>query len=85
MYKVVLADEAIKQYKKQNDETKRRINKCIDNLQENPFFGLHIKKLHGELEGSYRYRIGNIRVVYSIDILQKIVKIYAIKPRGDIY
>ena len=36
-------------------------------LRQNPFFGLNIKKLKGDLNNFYRYRIGNHRLFYSID------------------
>ena len=54
MFEVLVSHEADKYYKKQNSDTKGRINKCIDNLSQEPLFGPHIKKLHGELEGKYR-------------------------------
>jgi mRNA interferase RelE/StbE len=36
-------------------------------LKRNPYFGPNIKKLKGELEGIYRFRIGVNRLFYSID------------------
>ena len=44
MYEVLVSHEAEKYYKKQDKDTKRRINKCIDILSEEPLFGPHIKK-----------------------------------------
>jgi mRNA interferase RelE/StbE len=85
MYEVLVSHEADKYYKKQNRDTKRRINKCIDNLIREPLFGLHIKKLHGELEGKYRYEVSGIRIVYEVDTKSKIVEIKAIRSRGDVY
>ena len=35
-------------------------------LRANPFFGANIKKLKDNLEGYYRYRIGNYRLFYLI-------------------
>ena len=43
MYEVLVSHEAEKYYKKQNKDTKRRINKCIDILSKEPHFGPHIK------------------------------------------
>jgi hypothetical protein len=45
MYEVYLSHEAEKYYKKQDRDSKRRINKCIDNLGREPVFGPHIKRL----------------------------------------
>ena len=36
-------------------------------LRSNPYFGTNIKKLKGEFEGYYRYRIGDYRLFYLID------------------
>ena len=36
-------------------------------LRSNPFFGINIKKLKGDFEGYYRYRIGNYRLFYLIE------------------
>ena len=85
MYEVFISHEAEKYYKKQDKDTKRRLNKCIDNLRSEPFLGLHIKRLHGELEGKYRYEVGGLRIVYEVNTKNKTVEIKAIKSRGDVY
>ncbi|MCL5774200.1 MAG: type II toxin-antitoxin system RelE/ParE family toxin [Firmicutes bacterium] len=85
MYEVFISHEAEKYYKKADRNTKRRINSCIEILKENPVYGLHIKRLHGELYGKYRYAVGNIRIVYEINTKGQTVEIKAIKSRGDIY
>jgi len=85
MYEVLVSHEAEKYYKKQDKDTKRRINKCIDILSKEPLFGPHIKKLHGELEGKYRYEVGGIRIVYEVHVSHKTVEIRAIRSRGDVY
>ena len=85
MYEVLISHEAEKYYKKQAKDTKRRLNKCIDALSREPLFGAHIKRLHGELEGKYRYRVSNIRIVYEINIKNRTVEIKSIRGRGDVY
>lgn len=85
MYEIILSREAEKYYQKQDKDTKRRLNKCIDHLSQEPFSGLNIKRLHGELEGKYRYKVGGIRIVYEIESKNMTVKIKAIRSRGDIY
>ena len=54
-------------------------------LRMNPFFGSNIKKLKGNLENIYRYRIGNYRLFYIIDSGKVIVFITALKARKDAY
>jgi mRNA-degrading endonuclease RelE of RelBE toxin-antitoxin system len=63
MYEVLISHESEKYYKKQDKDTKRRLNKCIDSLSQQPVFGTHIKRLHGQLEGKYRYEMGGFRIV----------------------
>ena len=85
MFEILLSHEADKYYKRQDRDTKRRINRCIDNLSQEQLFSPHIKKLHGELEGKHRYEVGGIRIVYEVDTKGKTVKIKAIRSRGDVY
>ena len=85
MYEVLISHEAEKYYKGQDKNTKRRLNKCTDNLCKEPLFGPHIKRLHGELEGKYRYELGGFRIVYEVNIKDKIVEIKSIRGRGDVY
>ena len=85
MYEVLVSHEADKYYKRQDRDAKQRINKCIENLRQEPFFGPHIRKLHGELEGKHRYEVGGIRIVYEVNTKSKIVEIKAIRSRGDVY
>ena len=54
-------------------------------MKNNPSNGGSIKRLHGELDGFYRYRVGNLRVVYSIEESKVTVVIVGIGSRGDVY
>ena len=54
-------------------------------LKRNPYFGPNIKKLKGEFDGLYRFRIGDYRLFYSIDNDKIIVFILALKQRKDAY
>ena len=85
MFKIVIAKEAVKFYKKADKKTKRLLNKCFEELKKSPFTGANIKMLHGELEGMLRYRVGSLRVIYSIEELKVTVVVVAIGNRGDIY
>lgn len=85
MYEVLISHEAEKYYKKQDTDTRRRLNKCIDNLSIEPLSGQHIKRLHGELEGKYRYEMGNFRIVYEVNIKSRTVEVKSIRGRGDVY
>lgn len=85
MFEIFVSSEAEKYYKRQDKDTKRRLNKCIENISKEPLSGSHIKKLHGELEGKYRYEMGGHRIVYEVNIKDRIVEIKSIRGRGDVY
>lgn len=85
MYSVLLNKKSSKYYERLSDNTAVKVNKAIEKICNTPFRGSHIKKLVGKLGGKYRYEIGDLRIVYSVDENKKIVFIEAIGPRGDIY
>lgn len=85
MYKVLIHNKALKYYESLDKAKARGINKAIEILSNNPLEGQHIKRLHGRLEGKYRFAAGDLRIVYSVTRENKTVLIEAIGPRGDIY
>ena len=85
MYKVKIHKLAAKYYKKLDSKNKRKINKAITEIMNNPFDINKTKKLKGRLEGKYRYAIGNLRIIYSVNEKEKVIYIEAIGPREDIY
>ncbi|MGB3458764.1 MAG: type II toxin-antitoxin system RelE/ParE family toxin [Halobacteriota archaeon] len=85
MYKILLHKKAAKRYEKLDDKTSARLNKAIDALKENPFYGRDIKRLRGKLEGKYRLRMGEYRVVYRIEEKKKIIVVEEIKLRERVY
>ena len=54
-------------------------------LKLNPFYGTNIKKLKGEFEGYYRYRIGNYRLFYLIVNDKVLVAIVDFRHRQNAY
>ena len=85
MFEVYLSREAEKIYLKAHPKTTRSLDNCFRNLELSSLFGPNIKRLKGKLEGSYRYQIGGMRVIYNVDIETKKVFIETIGARGDIY
>ncbi len=75
-------DKQKKEYKKIVEKLDTRI---YPELKKNPFYGKHIRKLKGEFEGIYRYRIGDYRVFYTIDKEKIIVFMTNIIHRKDSY
>ena len=84
MYEVRLSHRALKYYNRVDSSTARRLNQCFQYLERNPFGGGDIKPLEG-MRGVYRFRIGNLRVVYQVDVARRVVEVNAILPRGEAY
>jgi mRNA interferase RelE/StbE len=54
-------------------------------IQEQPYYGTHIKKLQGYTPETWRFRIGQFRLFYGIDEHKRIVSIVTIDYRKDAY
>ncbi len=79
-YKIVISKNALKFLSSQQQKQKERIIKAIYSL---PLYG-DIKKLAG-IEDTYRLRIGDFRILYTVN--NEILTIFVIKigNRGDVY
>lgn len=87
MYTIAETETFVKNItKKKLQEIHKKIRDDIyPILRLNPYYGPNIKKLIGNLEGLYRYRIGNYRLVYAIDEDTKIIYISELVHRKDAY
>jgi len=83
MYIIQIRKKALKEIKDISPPYKQNIINAINNLADNPR-PQGCKKLKGE-EELYRIRIGDYRVVYSIEDKIKIVEIIRVEHRKDIY
>ena len=83
-YKVLLAKTAFKSYLKITGKLKTGIDKCFKDLSDSPEHGSSIRKLKG-LKDCYRCQIGGLRVLYEVNTDSNEVRIFAIRPRGDVY
>ena len=82
MYRLEVSHAAHRQVHKLPSETRERINQAIARLAEEPRPS-GTKKLTGR-EG-YRIRTGDYRILYQIDDNSKVVIIYRVMARGDVY
>ena len=82
MYKVVIERRAYKELDRLPRPVLARIIKSINSLSINPRPD-GVKKLFAE--NGWRIRIGDYRVLYSIEDKKKMVVVYRIKHRGDVY
>ncbi len=53
-----------KDFRKLAGDLKRRVDLQVKTLETQPYSG---KRLRGEFEGSYSFRIGDYRVIYWVD------------------
>ncbi len=82
MYKVIIENKAIKEIERLDREILDRVIKVIQSLKQNPR-PLEVKKLFAE--DGWRIRIGDYRVLYTIDDKQKLITIYRVKHRKEVY
>ena len=85
MYKFSIHRKASKYYQALDDHTAGKINSVLEEIGRNPLMGRDIKKLHGRLAGRYRVRVGELRIIYTVDEASEIIIIEAIGPRGSVY
>ena len=78
-YKIIFQKAALKFIKKQDKKTQERLLKAINQLPQ----GTDIKKLQGQ--EMYRMRVGDMRVIYTVDDVVMIISIENIDNRGDVY
>lgn len=79
IYKIIFEKEAQKFLDKQDRSKRLRIYKAIYRLPD----GTDIKKLKGY--NLYRLRVGDCRILYTIDDAIRLIDIETIDNRGDVY
>ena len=79
-YRIILEKEPEKYIRRQDKTSQTRILRAINALPDNG----DIKKLAGT-SGLFRVRVGKVRVIYSIDSTERIIRIIAAGSRGQIY
>jgi mRNA interferase RelE/StbE len=85
MHRIKLAKEAVKFTEKCDSSTKERIKEAIKKIARSPYIGKNIKKLKNKFPPLYRYRVGDIRIIYQIQKEEEVVFIVTIGYRGDVY
>jgi mRNA interferase RelE/StbE len=85
MYQIILTKKAQKIYENASPSLLNKLNRCFEQLQNNPHSHRNIKRLQGQLAGKFRYRVGDWRVIYSINEENQLVIISIIAARGEAY
>jgi len=63
-------------------QIKRRLDSVLRRLKTDPYLG---KALRGELSGKWSLRIGDYRVIYTINEDERTVMLYHVKHRKTAY
>jgi mRNA interferase RelE/StbE len=82
-YRVVLTSSAEKELKGLSAQLNARIVPRLENLADNPR-PPRCKKLQGG-DKEWRIRVGDNRVVYTIDDAKSLVEVTRIRHRSDVY
>lgn len=80
---IVVLPAAIRDLKKLNNATRKKIAARIDRLTIEPL-PVGVRKLKGT-ENYYRIRVGNYRILYEIDKTVALVKIFRVRDRKSAY
>ena len=86
LFRVKVKRKAIRTLERLPKDYGLRVLEVLDKLRINPlpFKDYDIKKLKG-FEDTFRIRLGDIRIVYTIDWSSKIITVHFIGPRGRAY
>ncbi len=82
MYSIIFNPKAEKQFKKLDNETKKRISSFLDRIRIRPF-SHDIKRLAGTRY--YRARVGKYRLILDIFQDKLIIVVIEMELRGKIY
>ena len=84
-WKITFKTSAFKEYKKLDKKTKLKINEVLKILQISPLSEiLKIRKIQNK-NNCYRIRMGDYRIIYSIQKHELIVEIIRLGHRKDVY
>ncbi|MFQ6027974.1 MAG: type II toxin-antitoxin system RelE/ParE family toxin [Dehalococcoidia bacterium] len=78
-----MSRRAARCYRRTDADTARRLNQCFNSLENNPFAG-DVRPIVGR-RGFYRYRVGDLRVIFSVNRLDRLIDVVPIAPRGENY
>ncbi|MEB3120501.1 MAG: type II toxin-antitoxin system RelE/ParE family toxin [Snowella sp.] len=84
-YHVNLSLEAEKVDRKANSALIKKLDRCFEQLEINPYSHPNIKVLKGNYHGCYRYRVEDYRVVYSVNESTILVNVIVIAHRSKVY
>ena len=89
-YRIFETNEYLRKLKKLTPRDREFISKktltyIYPQIKEEPHHGQNVKKLKGYEPGTWRYRLGNFRLLYTIEEDTHIVNTIAVDDRRDVY
>ena len=84
MYEVRLTRDARTFYEAADNVLARRLNRCFDQLRQDPYAHPNITRLKGPFAGQWRYRVGDWRVIYRVED-EQVVTVLLIVHRSKAY
>lgn len=84
MYTLEFSKKAIKSLRGIASVYQDKIFLKLDELAENPFENANVKALKGE-NNTYRLRVSDYRIIYTIENKELIILVIDINHRKDIY
>jgi len=86
-WKIEVKPSAEKTYSKLDKKTRKRIKEALKALEqeENPLLHHNVRPLTGQVRGDCRLRVSDWRILFTPEEDKKILHVYAILPRGDVY
>ena len=79
---IVKSHRRIRKWLKKHKEYERAFMEAVTELAKNPFIG---EKLRGKCSGFYKWRKGELRLLYFIDKREKTIFIEAVGLRENFY
>jgi mRNA interferase RelE/StbE len=83
MYRLSIKRSARKELDSLPDKTFLKVDRAIVSLKGKPFPYPQSRRLEGE--DNHRLRVGDYRVVYSVNEEEKVITVFRVRHRKDVY
>jgi len=85
MPEVVFHPRAVRYFEKLDHKQQGQIKAKLAELERNPRGLAGVVPMQGAWKGFFRFRQGNLRVIYYLDDSNDQITVARIGPRGDVY
>jgi len=85
MYKLLFHPQAVKKLRRLHPNDRKRILQKIDKLAQNPESKEPDTKKLVKTKNSFRLRSGDIRTIFEINEREKVIYVWDVDYRGNIY